>query len=93
MMSESLDRDVIAGIDLNSGLQQLTKITPVNGLGGCGNVVVVGPTLTSRRGLGFGWRDERRAGARQGSCTGRSGNGSFQEAPSVGVEILDKLLR
>jgi hypothetical protein len=51
MMSQSFNGDVVAGIDLHGGLEQLAKIAPVNGLSRGGEIMVVGSALARRHGL------------------------------------------
>ena len=92
VMGQRLDGHVVAGIDLDDGLEQLAEIAPMDGVGGGRHVMMLRLALPRRDRLGGGGRDQRHAAGGQGRRASGGDKRAFQEAAPFGVEIVEQLL-
>jgi hypothetical protein len=90
-MRQCFDGDIVAGIDLDDGLEQLAEIPPVDGLGGRGHVMMVRFALPRRHRLGGGRRHERHTSGGQRRRASGGDERTFQETAPLSVEILEQL--
>ena len=91
VVGQRLDRDVVAGVDLDGGLQELAEIAPMHGVRRRRQEVVTRLSLPGRGGLG-GRRRDQRCAARQGRCAGGAREGALQEAPPLAAQLVEQLL-